>query len=128
LIRGFDDRGADIISLSDTNRTINLLQCKNWNYKEMKLSYIQEIYQKLNQYDLDIDELDIQTINRYLHTKRDRDEISDRVKSARAYNTIRKTLYIASEKVINPEIGEHLKMLQPNIFQYRDMKIVFVVG
>lgn len=126
LIRGMEDRGVDVISLSSKERSINLIQCKNWTYREMKFSHIEEIYRKLNQYTLDIDELDTQHINSYLHSKKSEDAISDGVQHAMAYTTLRKTLYIASEKVINPEIGEHLKMIKPNIFKYEDMKIVVI--
>ena len=126
LIRGMDDRGVDIISLSSKQKIINLIQCKNWTYKEMNFSDIEEIYRKLNQYALDIDELDTQSINHYLHNKKSEDEIDNEIKSAMRYTTLRKTLYIASEKVINPEIGKHLTMIQTNIFRYKDMKIVFV--
>ncbi len=37
---------------------------------------------------------------------------------------IRKTLYIASENVIDLGIGKHLTMIKPNIYRYEDMKIV----
>ncbi len=127
FIRGYEDRGVDIISLDATQKAIHLIQCKNWNYREMNLSHIEEIYRKLNHYTLDIEELDTHTINSYLAHKREEEEIKENLAEVRNYTNIRKTLYIASEKVIDPEIGKHLKMLQPNIFRYEDMKIVFVV-
>lgn len=37
----------------------------------------------------------------------------------------RKTLYISTDKVIDSLISKELKMIKPNIFQYKDMKIVF---
>jgi len=127
FIRGYEDRGVDIISLNATQKAIHLIQCKNWTYREMKLTQIEEIYRKLHQYTLDIEELDTHTINTHLVHKRNEEEIEESLVEAKNYTSIRKTLYIASEKVINPEIGKHLKMIQPNIFRYEDMKIVFVV-
>ena len=37
---------------------------------------------------------------------------------------IRKTLYVASENVIDLEIGKYLTMINKNIYRYLDMKIV----
>ena len=126
LIRGMEDRGVDIISLSSREEVINLIQCKNWTHMKMELSHIKEIYIKLTLYTLDFHQLDAQTINTYLHSKKEKNEIDATIDEARHYGKIRKTLYVASENVINPEIGKHLKMIKPNIFRYENMKIVFV--
>ena len=126
LIRGMGDRGVDVISLCEKEEVINLIQCKNWTNMKMELSHIQNIYSKLTLYTLDFQQLNAKTINTYLHSKKEKSEIDQIVDKAVDYTNIRKTLYVASENVINPEIGKHLKMIKPNIFRYEDMKIVFV--
>ncbi len=126
LIRGMEDRGVDIISLSSREEVINLIQCKNWINMKMDFSHIQEIYLKLTLYTNDFQQLNTRTINKYLNHKIDENEIDKVLDQAKHYTKIRKTLYVASENVINPEIGNHLKMIKPNIFRYEDMKIVFV--
>jgi len=126
LIRGYEDRGVDIISLQTEEKVVNLIQCKNWTNMKMELEHIKEIYQKLHAYTLDVETLDYESISTHMENKKSKDEVLKTVSNAIHYPTIRKTLYIATENVINPKIGEHLKMIKPSIFRYEDMKIVFV--
>ena len=38
--------------------------------------------------------------------------------------SIKKTLYLSNDKVVDINIGKHLTMLNKNIYKYEDMKIV----
>lgn len=127
FIRGFEDGGVDLVAISPDGKTLNLIQCKNWNYRTIEVEHIQRIYQKLVNHNFDFLNLPIEQIKTHLHTHKDEDTIRDIITHARQnknHFTIRKTLYIASEKVVDLEIGKHLTMLQPDIFRYEDMKIV----
>ena len=127
FIRGYEDGGVDVASISPANRTINLIQCKNWENRPLKLRDVQEIYRKLHEHPFDFLDLSAKDIYSFQSQKFDigtiQQTINDTKKNLDHY-TIRKTLYITSDKVVEPEIGKHLTMLQQNIFRYKDMKIV----
>jgi len=127
LIRGYEDKGVDLISICNKTDTINLIQCKNWTQKSMRLEDIQKIYTRLSQYDFDFFDLSIWEINNYLKLKKDHNRIRKIIKSTKQNLKkfkVRKTLYVSSDKVIDLNIGKHLTMIKPNIFKYEDMKIV----
>jgi hypothetical protein len=127
LIQDYGDGGVDLVVISSDGKMLNLIQCKNWNYRTIEVEDIQKIYQKLVNHNFDFLNLPIEQIKTHLHTHKDEDTIRDIITHARQnknHFTIRKTLYIASEKVVDLEIGKHLTMLQPDIFRYEDMKIV----
>lgn len=127
FIRGYEDKGVDLISICNKTDTINLIQCKNWIQKSMRLEDIQKIYTKLSQYDFDFFDLSIWEINNYLKLKKDHNRIRKIIKSTKQNLKkfkVRKTLYVSSDKVIDLNIGKHLTMIKPNIFKYEDMKIV----
>lgn len=93
----------------------------------MELKHIKNIYLKLQNHDLDFLHLSIEYIQSHLNTKKDLASIREILTSTNQnldQYTIRKTLYIASEKVVSLEVGQHLTMIKPNIFRYEDMKIV----
>ena len=132
LIQGYKDEGVDIIAISPNGKSINYIQCKNWTSKPLELSDIKEIYEKLNKFDFGscirklkestiYENLQIQGIGKgYLTNK------IGKIRKEYSIYTIRKTLYISSEKVVNLEVGRYLRMIKPNIFCYEDMKIVVV--
>ena len=131
FINGYEDRGVDLIALSRKKRIVNLVQCKNWHRKEMKVEHVVEVYDKLSAYQALPDFFDIsaQQILEYLQLN----DISrnvivklldDVAEDIREY-TFRKTLYGATELVVDLAVGRHLKMIKPDIFRYKDMKIVF---
>jgi hypothetical protein len=127
LIKDYGDGGVDLTAISPDGKTLNLIQCKSWHSMAMGLFHIQKIYQKLTNHNFDFLNLPIEQIKTHLHTKKDEKTIRDIITNARQNKnnfTIRKTLYIASEKVVDLEIGKHLIMIQPDIFRYEDMKIV----
>lgn len=127
FIKGYEDKGVDIISVCHKTDTINLIQCKNWTQKSMLLNDVREVYAKLSKYDFDFFTLSPTEINSYLEIKNDYDEIEKILKNAKQnlnqFN-IRKTLYVSSDKVMDLNIGRYLTMTKPNIFKYEDMKIV----
>jgi hypothetical protein len=123
FIRGFKDKGVDIITISKKNKTIILIQCKNWINKSMYLEDIVNIYDKLDSYDLDYFHLNPSRIQKYLQIHKETKEIEDIIQDSKNYQIL-KVLYVASDKVMDMKIGEHLKMLKQNIFRYKDMKIV----
>lgn len=123
FVRGYEDDGVDIIAIDVENKTINLVQCKNWTKKPMVLEDIIKIYEKLEHFRLD-------TISRYPHVK-DKYKIHFNADSEQMINLIngydfkkRKTLYVSSDKIIDLNIGKTLKLIKQNIFKYQDMKIV----
>lgn len=127
FIRGIEDGGVDLVAISPDAKTINLIQCKSWHTMTMELKHIKNIYLKLQNHDLDFLRLSIEYIQSHLDTKKDLASIRELITSANHsldQYTIRKTLYIASEKVVSLEVGQHLTMIKPNIFRYEDMKIV----
>lgn len=126
LIFGLEDEGVDIISISSNEKYINLIQCKNWYKKQMTLENLELVYLKLEKYQLEfsIFHFDDEKINSYLIQKRPLFKINSILDNCKDF-IFRKTLYIASDKVMDLEIGKELKLIKSNIFQYKDMKIVF---
>jgi hypothetical protein len=39
---------------------------------------------------------------------------------------VRKTLYMSSDKVMNLKVGSQLTLIKPNIFRFKELKIVIV--
>ena len=124
LIKGYDDRGVDIICISTASKTIHLIQCKNWAKMRMTLELLQEVYQKLDDYNFDCLSLSVETINQHQKTYADVYLTLLNTRNNLPKFTVRKTLYLASEKVVDLEIGRYLTMMSPTIFKYKDMKIV----
>jgi Holliday junction resolvase len=127
FIKGYEDGGVDVVAISTNTKTINLIQCKNWTQMVLEINHIKQIYQKLQKHDLDFLPLPINEIKKHLHVKKDDASIQKIISDVRGNlkdYTLRKTLYIASDKVVNLEVGKHLTMIKPNIFRYEDMKIV----
>lgn len=126
FIKGYEDQGVDIITISTATKTINLIQCKNWTKMRMSLEHMQDIYAKLDNYNFDCLRLPSYKVCAYQKTFSD-DKIHSilaKTKKKLSKFTVRKTLYIASEKVVELEIGAYLTMTSPTIFKYKDMKIV----
>lgn len=127
-IYGYKDQGVDIISISPESKVINLIQCKNWTNKQMSIGDIQDIYYKLENINWDfIYFLKKETIKEHHSIVLNEILIWDTLydmKKHREEFKIRKTLYVASDKVMDLDIGHSLTMINPNIFRYEDMKIV----
>ena len=126
FIKGYDDKGVDIISISQAKNEINLVQCKNWTKKRMDIEDIKNIYTKLKDYDLDCFNISISVIKEHL-VKVEHSGLTEQFIHAKQHKgnyIIRKTLYVSSDKVMDLNIGEFLTMISPNIFKYLDMKIV----
>lgn len=125
FIKGYEDLGVDIISISQKLKTIHLVQCKNWTKKIIYIDDIEKIYSKLNDYSLDFLTINPQDIKKELTTDMEISNIENILNGIEYRKYIfRKTLYISSDKVVNLNIGKHLKFIKTNIFQYNDMKIV----
>ncbi len=126
LMRGYEDDGVDIISISMQTKSIHLVQCKNWTKKPMLLGDIENIYEKLNRFDLLRISKSENAVSKHLQMKRPTEEIKEALKVNKKEFTLRKTLYASSDKVIDLAIGEKLTMIKRNIFRYEDMKIVVI--
>ena len=133
LIRGFADGGVDLIVISPNSQSINFVQCKNWQNKNMEYQHICDVYDKLANYASNINISGVlslyylkhsKEIQKNLSYKKEYNEIANIFKSAYKYSNIRKTLYISTDKVLDPDINQYIKMIKPNIFRYKDMKIV----
>jgi|SaaInlV_200m_DNA_4_1039719.scaffolds.fasta_scaffold11599_1 hypothetical protein len=123
FIRGYNDQGVDLIVISKRNRSVNLVQCKNWLRYEITVERVAEIYEKLCHYTPDYFTIPYEQIRYYSALPKTESEINEQVELSRDY-TIRKSLYISSDRVVNLELGEHLTMTGENIFRYQDMKMV----
>lgn len=132
LIRGFADGGADLIVISPDSQSINLVQCKNWQNKKMEYHHISDVYDKLTNYTSSINysigyivvKHSYIALQKHLHYKKESNEIAHILKAAKNYTNIRKTLYIVTDKVFESSVEQHLTRIKPNIFRYKDMKIV----
>ncbi len=123
FIRGYRDGGVDLLVISRRQRSLHLVQCKHWLRYAVTVERVAEIYDKLNRYQPDFADLSSAEINYYLAIPRPETEIQQWLAESRGY-TIRKSLYIASDRVVDLALGEHLTMVGENIFRYRDMKLV----
>ncbi len=132
LISGVADGGVDLIVISPDSQSINLVQCKNWHKMKMEHHHISSVYDKLTNYSSNIKysigyivvKYSYVALQKHLHYKKELDEIANILKASSNYTNIRKTLYIATDKVVDLDVGQHLTMIKPNIFRYKDMKIV----
>ncbi len=132
LISGVADGGVDLIVISPDSQSINLVQCKNWHKMKMEHHHISSVYDKLTNYSSNIKysigyivvKYSYVALQKHLHYKKECDEIANILKASSNYTNIRKTLYIATDKVVDLDVGQYLTMIKPNIFRYKDMKIV----
>lgn len=127
FIRGYEDEGVDIVSVSSKLGSINLIQCKNWTSRRMTLEHISSVFNKLSEFSFSSLDLPSDIIRGYLslpYTDKEVDGILTDAKKGMANYKVGKTLYLASEKVVELEVGPHLAMMSANIFKYKDMKIV----
>ena len=132
LISGVADGGVDLIVISPDSQSINLVQCKNWHKMKMEHHHISSVYDKLTNYASNINysigyivvKYSYVALQKHLHYKKECDEIANILKASSNYTNIRKTLYMATDKVVDLNVVQHLTMIKPNIFRYKDMKIV----
>ena len=124
LIRGYEDDGVDVIAISMEQKTIHLIQCKNWTKKPMMFSDVENIYDKLRNFNLGRITKNAHAVHTYLQGAKTLAEVESVLKANKKNFTIRKTLYAGSDKVIDLNIGKQLTLITPTIFRYRDMKIV----
>jgi len=123
FIRGYGDQGVDLIVISKKNRSVNLVQCKNWFRYKLTVERMVEIYEKLVNYTPDYFDIPYEQITYYQAIPKERHLIDEWIEQSREY-PIRKSLYIASDRVVDLTLGEHLKMTAENIFRYKEMKMV----
>lgn len=124
FISGYQDGGADLVVISAETKTLNLIQCKNWSQRPLTLNDLEEIYSKLSRLQpLSFYGFECRDINYYLSTPMPDRTILTLLFECQNYQ-IRKTLYIADDRTVDLHIGPHLTMTGPNIFKYKDMKLV----
>ena len=127
FIKGWEDQGVDIVSISTANKNINLIQCKNWGSMRMTTDRLEAVFAKLSGYDfscLDISAVDVAKYHQEPMTTATIASTLAMVKSSKADFVIRKTLYLSNDYVVELEVGRYLTMTAKNIFKYKDMKIV----
>jgi len=127
LINGLQDNGVDIIVVSSKKNVINLIQCKNWNQKRLYLSDIENIYNKMFDFRLNCMSFNATEILEHLAIKKNIYEIEAMLKYVKEYYNIfeiKYKLYITNDKVIDLEIGKHLKLIRNNKFLYKKMEII----
>lgn len=124
FIRGYEDDGVDIIAISTQTKTIHLIQCKNWTKKPLLLEDVQKIYNKLQNFSLARITQSADAVREHLEREKSIESIKDILRVNKSDYSLRKTLYVGSDKVIDLNIGKHLKLITPTIFRYEDMKIV----
>lgn len=110
FINGYKDKGVDIISISLETKSINLIQCKNWTRKPMMLDDVKDIYEKLAKYNIRHITQEFNAISKHLQIEKSPEEVRVLLSQMDRYNyAVRKTLYASSDKVIDLNIGKHLK-------------------
>jgi len=124
FINGYQDNGVDIICISTKTKTINLIQCKNWTKKPMMLEDVKNVYEKLQKFSLGWIPNSAMGIQAHLQFDRSIENIRYVLKANKSEYAIRRTLYVGSDKVIDLNIGTHVKLIKPTIFKYEKMKIV----
>ncbi|MFK5976019.1 MAG: hypothetical protein QM493_05890 [Sulfurovum sp.] len=122
LIKGNQDRGVDIISISLLNQNIKIIQCKNWIKRRLKLEDITKIYNKLQNYTIDFYFIDSDIINSHLHTLKAPSTIEEIITHIDDFK-LTKILHFTSIKTIDLHIKE-IESITPNSFRYKDMEIV----
>ena len=50
FIKGMKDEGVDIVAISSKQKSIHLVQCKNWDNRQISSEELDDIYNKLDQY------------------------------------------------------------------------------
>ncbi len=124
LINGYSDHGVDLIAISAQTRTLNLIQCKNWERMPLTVDGIAEIYARLDRYNIGhYLMLECDTINYYLGSPMEHRDILTLLHDSKQFR-LRKTLYLSSDKSVDLAVGQHLVMIAPDIFRYKDMKMV----
>lgn len=129
LIDGWADGGVDLIAIDRQRREIQLVQCKNWHKRPLTLERLEEMYQKLCRYTLNLSRFTkSQLVSTELSQVRE-DTLPWLAEVQRNLSNWqqRKVLYISSEKVVDLTIGQHLYMHGPQIFRYKDMKMVTII-
>lgn len=123
MIRGYKDQGVDLIVISKNDQSVHLVQCKHWKKYEFTEQHLISIYRKLSSYYRDYADLQPEAIKHYLAIYFSDDDIRQRIKESQSY-TLRKTLYLASDKVMTVDVHTKLTPLRENIYRYQDMKVV----
>ena len=123
LIRGYKDQGVDVIVLSKTDKTLHLIQCKNWHKKQMYLEDLRTIYAKLGRYRRDYLALDIEEISKALQKPLSHKKIATMLQTSQRYKRVQKQLYMASDRVITPQMQKALKSSKNGGFVYKDMSV-----
>jgi len=108
-------KDIDLIRISTKEENINFVE---WKYVDEKTTFtdIKNIYTKISKYKhISLKEnnnsikINIENINQKIETYK-----------------IVKTLYISYKNIINVNILEELTMINPNLYKYKDMKIVIL--
>ncbi|MGB0937412.1 MAG: hypothetical protein ACPGTQ_08135 [Colwellia sp.] len=93
----------------------------------LSLEKLDLVYEKLKNYQIHLNEFKVrdiiefqQVLNKPKVTSHQFKEVLLNFNSYR----VRRTLYIATDKVVDLEIGRYLTMMSPSIFRYKDLKIV----
>jgi len=123
FIRGYEDQGVDIIVISRREKSVYLIQCKHWRRYEFTAWHLKKIYDKLNNFIHDYQNIDPDTINKYFSIKYEKTYILESIHNANAYQ-IRKTLYLSNSSVIQSDVWHLLNKINDNIYRYQDMKVV----
>ena len=124
LIKGFEDRGIDLIVISSKSKSVNLIQCKNWENRPLTVDTIESIYSNLDNYNFGhYVGMECDDINFYLDSPKNNKTILTLLHDSKNYQR-RKTLYLSSDKVVDLAVGQYLTMIKPNIYKYKDMKMV----
>ncbi len=127
FIHGYKDGGIDIIAIDPINKTINLIQCKNWDKKTFEVEHLLTIYKKLNMFRKD-DYLTVSANHIKQHLQHPYHQNIKQVLNDARLNfeqyTSCKSLYLANKRTIDLAVSEQLTMSKDKNFRYKDMKMV----
>ncbi|BDY12392.1 hypothetical protein HCR_07040 [Hydrogenimonas cancrithermarum] len=124
-IRGFEDKGVDLVYISPKNRTLDLVQCKHWD-SPMERDLLPNVYKKLSAYDFDFVNLDASIIVEKLQIATGLPFVEKALNEFRENKgsyKVRKIFYIARGWTAT-FLGGSTHETGKGIYCYKDMKIV----
>jgi len=113
FIKGMKDQGVDIVAISTKQKRIHLIQCKNWNNRQISPDNLNDIYNKLNQY------------KPYKYSVNNIHSALGFLKKSQNYEF--KSLFIDSEATINPKFENFRNIIiTANKKNYPIYKVLYI--
>ena len=122
-IRGWEDRGIDLIAISLSKPVRHIIQCKNYDKTTLDIELADKILKNLKFHHNDYLRLKPAEINYYLDDELKGTELIEHVVRSSEYNA-KLILYIPYFRVISNPLKKRLKMITSNRYYYGELLIV----